>query len=160
MIKTLDNGKFEVTIGKTVTQFDTEAQATEALANHANREATVLWAKAGEGGTKYRDEAFGLAIIRHAVNAEFKARKTKAKDITAAEVFDTVAELTPEDLDNVVKNAKALIAALSQLRGDHQAPMKGGTLPRNVAEAATVLVKAETGAAQQAAAQARILSAL
>ncbi len=153
-------GKFEVTIGKTVHVFDTEAQAMEFVANNANRDAVLIWTKAGEGGTKYRNERLGLMIVRAAFEAQLKADKVKAKDLTNANIFEIVGTITKDDLMEIAQHAISLVDSFATLTGKHQAPMKGGKLPRDMASKAAVLVKPETGAAQQSAARDELASVL
>lgn len=162
MVATMNetSGKWEVTINGQVSQFDTEQQAGEAIANAENRRAAVEWAKAFEGGTKYRDEAFGLAILKYCVNTAVKADKVKAKDLTAETIFGYVENIDDDDFEQAISAARKLRNAFGTLTGKHQSPMKGGILPRHVAESAAILVKAESGAAQQSVAGSRILSVL
>lgn len=141
-------------------EFADQAAADEATANAANTEAARLMLAAATGGTKYRAEAFGLAIVRYCVEAAFKASKTKAKDITAAAVFEAVSEVTEDTLNDALAEASKLIQAFGTLTGKHQAPLKGGTLPKRVAEAFAVVVKPETGAAQRETATAVITAAV
>lgn len=142
------------------TEFENQAAADEAMANADNIKAARNWAKAGIGGTKYRAEAFGLAIVTRCVDDSIKADKVKAKDLTAAQIFDYVESMSDDDIDDAVKVAKQLRADFAQLNGKHQAPMKGGLLPKHIAESASVLVKPETGAAQREGAKSRIVSVL
>ncbi len=140
--------------------FDTQAAADEALANADNIVAARLWGQAAEGGAKYKSAAFGLAILRYAVDNEVKGQKLKAKELTAGNIANIVDSITDDVLNEVVTSAKLLVASLRQLKGNHQAPMKGGKLPRDVAASACVVVRPESGAAQKDAAKANILSVL
>lgn len=153
-------GQYDVTIGGAVQSFATEQAANEAIGNVANYAATRTLLRSAEGGAKYRDEAFGLHILRYVVNAEIKADKVKAKDLTADAVQGYVERIDDNDLGRALDNAKAIIAALITLRGKYQAPMRGGKLPRNVAEKFATIVKPESGAAQQEGAKAFIGEAL
>lgn len=151
-------GKLEVKIGDTVHQFDDANAAAEFVGNQDNIAAAQVWHRAAEGGTKYRAERLGLLILRQVFEAEAKAAKAKAKDLTASQIFDMVNRITDEDIDDAVQTAKQLRAAFATLNGKYQATMKGAVTPRKVAESAAVLVKPETGAAQQETARSLIAS--
>jgi hypothetical protein len=140
--------------------FETQAAADEASANAKNRSAALLWAKAAEGGTKFRAERFGLNILRYVVSEQIKTDKVKAKDVTAAQVREYVEAVDEADIKAAVQTAMDLINGYKVLSGKHQAPLKGGKTPRMLAESAAVIVKPESGAAQVETARTNIVNAL
>lgn len=167
-----NNGKITVENGKNadgtvnVLEFGSREQADQYIGNIGNNAATRLLIRSAEvDGKKNREHNFGLGLLKRVCEGlreewTIEGKKPKASDLVPS-VLDEIADsVTDEDIMAYAQYACELRAARETLKGKFQAPMKGGKLPRNIAEKFTGLLLSPSASARKAEIVADMYSAL